>query len=149
MRALLQRVRSAAVDVDGETVAAIGPGLLIFLGVGRGDVRESASRLAEKIVHLRVFPDAERSLNRSIAESGGEILLVSQFTLYADCRRGRRPSFDLAAPPAEAEALYREFAKALSSLGCEPREGIFGANMQVRLQNDGPVTLWLEHSVLS
>ncbi|HLU49642.1 MAG TPA: D-aminoacyl-tRNA deacylase [Planctomycetota bacterium] len=145
MRALVQRVRHAAVDVDDETVAEIGPGLLVFVGVGRADTADHARKLAEKVVGLRVFSDGERSMNRSVADVGGEILLVSQFTLYADTRRGRRPSFEPAAPPDEAQALYRSFAEALTELGFPPKEGIFGANMQVRLQNDGPVTLWLEY----
>jgi D-tyrosyl-tRNA(Tyr) deacylase len=144
VRALVQRVRHAAVDVGGRTVGSIEAGLLVFLGVGRSDTEDEAQRLAQKIVELRIFAEGEKGMQRSLADVGGRILLVSQFTLYADCRRGRRPSFDAAAAPADAERLYRVFAACLADLGHTPQEGVFGADMQVRLENDGPVTIWLE-----
>lgn len=144
MRALLQRVHRAAVEVAGETVGKIGSGLLVFLGVGREDSEEDARHLARKVVQLRVFPDERRPMNRSLEDAGGEILVVSQFTLYADCRRGRRPSFDAAAEPDGARHLVREFTAALADLGHAAQEGVFGAHMNVSLENDGPVTILLE-----
>jgi D-tyrosyl-tRNA(Tyr) deacylase len=144
MRALLQRVRRAAVEVEGEQLGAIGRGLVVLLGVGKGDTEERARKLAEKVVELRVFPDGKHPINRSLRDVGGEILLVSQFTLYADCRKGRRPSFEEAESPELAAALYRRFALALTALGFPPREGVFGAHMVVTLENDGPVTVMLE-----
>jgi D-tyrosyl-tRNA(Tyr) deacylase len=144
VRALLQRVRQAAVDVEGRQVGAIGRGFLVLLAVGREDGEEDVNRLAEKIVELRVFPDDARSMNRSLKEVGGEILLISQFTLYADTQRGRRPSFEPAAEPAMARRLYEEFAARLAQLGFPPQKGVFGTHMLVRLENDGPVTLILE-----
>ncbi len=139
MRALVQRVSEAAVSVDGEEVARIGPGLLVLLGVRRGDGVEEADRLARKVLALRVFEDAEGKLNRSVGESGGQVLCVSQFTLYGDVRKGNRPSFVDAAPPEEAEPLYERVRAALGALG-----GVFGAHMAVALVNDGPVTLLVE-----
>ncbi len=144
MRAVLQRVREAAVAVDGRETGRIGRGLLVLLGIGREDGEEAIAYLAEKIVGLRVFEDDVSAMNRSIADVGGAILLVSQFTLYGDCRRGRRPSFDQAAAPAAAEALYRSFAARLKDRGFPPQEGVFGAMMQVSLVNDGPVTVLLD-----
>lgn len=144
MRALLQRVRRATVTVDGRSTGEIGSGLLVFLGVARGDGAEDARRLAAKAVQLRVFPDEHKSMNRSVTDIQGEILLISQFTLCADCRRGRRPSFDGAAAPEDARELYQEFARALVELGHRPQEGVFGAHMAVSLENDGPVTILLE-----
>ena len=144
MRALLQRVRQASVRIEKAEVGVIGPGLLVFLGVARGDRDEDARKLAEKVVQLRIFPDEKHAMNCSIADAGGDILVVSQFTLYADCRRGRRPSFDRAERPEEAEKLYREFSRALAGLGHRPQEGKFGARMAVSLENDGPVTILLE-----
>jgi D-aminoacyl-tRNA deacylase len=139
MRALVQRVSEAAVSVDGEEVARIGPGLLVLLGVRRGDGLEEADRLARKVLALRVFEDAEGKLNRSVGESGGQVLCVSQFTLYGDVRKGNRPSFVDAAPPQDAEPLYERVRSALGALG-----GVFGAHMAVALVNDGPVTLLVE-----
>ncbi|MEM7232936.1 MAG: D-aminoacyl-tRNA deacylase [Planctomycetota bacterium] len=158
MRALLQRVWSAAVEVEGQQVASIGRGLLVFFGVGDEDAQDAdvsarILKFAEKIIRLRIFPEADspsaggRSMQRSVEDVDGSILLVSQFTLYADCRKGRRPSFEPAAAPDRAEELYREFAAALTELsGRAPQEGVFGAHMNVSLENDGPVTIWLENS---
>jgi D-tyrosyl-tRNA(Tyr) deacylase len=144
MRALLQRVRQAAVEVDGREVGAIASGLVVFLGIGREDTPEDAQKLSEKTVQIRIFPDEKHSMNRSLEDVGGEILLVSQFTLYADCRKGRRPSFEPAEAPERAQALCQEFAQNLEKLGYKPKEGVFGAHMAVRLENDGPVTILLE-----
>ena len=144
MRAVVQRVQEALVTVEGRETGRIGPGLVVFLGIGKGDGEEAIEFLSEKIVGLRIFQDEARAMNRSLAEVGGEILLVSQFTLYGDCRRGRRPSFDGAAAPRDAEPLYRRFAERLGSLGFTPREGVFGAAMKVSLVNDGPVTMLLD-----
>ena len=139
MRALVQRVSSAAVTVEGERVAAIGPGLLVLLGIQRGDGLDEADRLARKLLALRIFEDEAGRMNRSVAEVGGGILCVSNFTLYGDTRRGNRPSFVEAAPPEEAEPLYEHVRATLGAQG-----GRFGARMAVELTNDGPVTLLLE-----
>ena len=139
MRALVQRVSRAAVEVNGREVARIGPGLLVLLGVRAGDTPEQADRLAGKLERLRVFEDADGKLNLSVRDVGGELLCVSQFTLYGDASRGNRPSFVDAAPPADAEPLYERVRTALGAEG-----GAFGAHMRVSLVNDGPVTLLLE-----
>ena len=139
MRALVQRVTAASVTVEGERVAAIGAGLLVLLGVRRGDDVRAAERLARKVLALRVFEDAEGRMNRSVGDAGGELLCVSQFTLYADTSAGNRPSFTQAAPPEEAEPLYERVRSALGAQG-----GRFGARMAVALVNDGPVTLLIE-----
>ncbi len=144
MKAVIQRVRSASVEVAGREISRIGPGLLVLLGVGRGDSEREADYLVGKIVGLRIFPDGEGKMNLSLAETGGEILAVSQFTLYGDCRRGRRPGFSDAAPPEEGERLYDYFCRRLEEEGSPPGRGVFGAQMLVRLENDGPVTLILE-----
>ena len=144
MRAVLQRVVQAAVEVSGERIAAVGPGLLVLLGVGREDGPADVEAIAEKIVHLRIFADAEGHMNRSVTDVGGELLVVSQFTLYADSRRGRRPSYTDAAPPEVAEPLYRACVERLRASGLVVREGIFRADMKVSLTNDGPVTLLLD-----
>ena len=144
MRALLQRVSSGKVIVDGRTVAAISHGLVILLGIGQGDTQENARFLARKIASLRIFEDDAGKFNRSILDSGGAAIVVSQFTLYADTRKGRRPSFTDAAPPEIAEPLVEKFAEALSALGIPTQKGIFGAHMLVDIENDGPVTIWLE-----
>ncbi len=144
MRALLQRVSRASVNVGGKETGAIGSGLVVLLGIKRGDGEDDAKKLATKIIELRVFPDEKHAINRSLKDARGEILLISQFTLYADCRKGRRPSFDLAAKPPEAEALYRFFARELEKSGFKPQEGMFGAHMAVSLVGDGPVTIMLE-----
>jgi D-tyrosyl-tRNA(Tyr) deacylase len=139
MRALVQRVGEAAVSVEGREVARIGPGLLVLLGVRRGDTGEQAQRLARKLLALRIFEDGEGRMNSSVGDTGGEVLCVSQFTLYGDARKGNRPSFVDAAPPDEAEPLYEQVRAALGAQG-----GVFGARMHVSLVNDGPVTLLLE-----
>jgi D-tyrosyl-tRNA(Tyr) deacylase len=144
MRAVIQRVRRGRVSVDDRTVAEIGPGAVILLGVGRGDTPQEALWLAEKISSLRIFEDDEGKMNRSLLEAGGEALVVSQFTLYADSRKGRRPSFLDAADPAEAEPLGRSFAESLRRSGVPVRQGEFGAHMLVEIENDGPVTILLE-----
>lgn len=144
MRAVLQRVSAARVRVAGDTVGEIGPGLLVLLGVGHGDeVREAAS-LADKCAGLRIFEDAAGKMNLSVEESGGSVLVVSQFTLYGDCRKGRRPGFSDAAPPELADRLYLEFVEQLRRRGLTVATGVFRADMQVELVNDGPVTLLLD-----
>ena len=143
MRAVVTRVSGADVAVDGETVAAIGRGLLVLLGVGEGDSSADATRLARRIVDLRIFPDDHRPLNRSLREAGGSVLVVSQFTLLADTSRGRRPSFVRAAPPELAQALYEEFVAAVRAEDVHVETGRFGATMAVRSVNDGPVTILL------
>lgn len=144
MRVLLQRVERAKVAVEGREVAAVGRGFLALVGVTHGDTPETAARLAAKTVKLRVFDDEGGLMNRAIVESGGALLVVSQFTLYADTRRGNRPSFSDAAPPARAEELYEAFVAALRAAGVPVVTGVFGAHMQVSLVNDGPVTILLE-----
>ncbi len=144
MRALLQRVGEASVDVDGEIVGRIGRGWLILLGVGRGDDEAVADAMVDKVAGLRCFEDAEGRTNLSAADVGAQMLVVSQFTLYADTSRGRRPGFTNAAPPDEAERLVERFSDALRSRGFEVQTGRFGAHMQVRLVNDGPFTIWLD-----
>ena len=139
VRAVIQRVGSASVSVEGERVAEIGPGLLVLLGVRRGDTEEQADRLARKLLALRVFEDDEGKLNRSVEDVGGELLCVSQFTLYGDARKGNRPSFVEAAPPEEAEPLYERVLAALGAKG-----GRFGERMTVELLNEGHVTLVVE-----
>ncbi|HEX2027647.1 MAG TPA: D-aminoacyl-tRNA deacylase [Nitriliruptorales bacterium] len=144
MRVLLQRVTHAEVEVNGRIVGAIGPGVLLLVGVARGDDPAVADRLAAKVWHLRVFADAEGAMNRSLADTSRAALVVSQFTLYGDTRRGRRPSWVAAAAPDEASALVDRFVAALQALGADVATGRFGAHMLVRLENDGPVTLILE-----
>jgi D-tyrosyl-tRNA(Tyr) deacylase len=144
MRAVLQRVTSASVTVEGSPVASIGPGLLILLGVAQGDTEEHARKLAAKAAELRIFAGQEGRFDRSLIESGGEALVVSQFTLLASTRKGRRPSFSNAAKPEEAEPLVEAFANALGSLGVATQTGRFGAHMLVSLENEGPVTLVLD-----
>jgi D-tyrosyl-tRNA(Tyr) deacylase len=143
MIALLQRVTTAEVKVAGETVGAIGTGLLVFIAVERGDGEAQADRLIERIVNYRVFPDAEGRMNRSLLESGGELLLVSQFTLAADTRKGNRPSFTPAAAPGEGERLFNYLLAQARHMPMQVAAGRFGADMQVALVNDGPVTLSL------
>ncbi len=141
MRAVLQRVSQARVEVDGQTVGAIGPGLLVLLGIARPDTRPDADYLAERIVGLRIFPDDAGKMNRSVAETGGALLVVSQFTLYGDTRKGRRPSFDQAAPPDQARELYEYFVEACRKKNVPVETGVFQASMSVHLVNEGPVTL--------
>ena len=144
MRAVVQRVKSASVTVGGRLVGAIDHGLLVLLGVGNGDLPEDVQYIATKIRDLRVFPDDAGRMNRSVVETGGAILVVSQFTLQADCRKGRRPSFDHAAPPGAAETLYLDVVGALRESGLRVETGVFQADMDVALVNDGPVTLLLD-----
>ena len=144
MRALLQRTTGARVRVDGEVIGAIGPGLVVFLGIGPADDETTADALARRVTELRIFEDDDGRTNRSLMDIGGEVLAISQFTLYADTRRGRRPGFTAAAPPDLAERLYLRFAEALSSLGVVVATGEFGAVMAVELVNDGPFTIWLD-----
>jgi D-aminoacyl-tRNA deacylase len=144
MKAVIQRAREARVEVDGATVGAIGRGILVLLGVERGDAEADAEWLAGKIAVLRIFEDAAGKMNLSVQEIGGGILAVSQFTLAGNCAKGRRPSFDGAAPPEEANRLYRHFIEAVRKLGIPVETGMFQADMQVSLVNDGPVTFVLE-----
>ena len=148
MRAVVQRVDSASVSVDGEVSGEIGPGLLILLGVGRDDEEKDADYLADKIINLRIFSDEEGKMNRSLLESGGAMLAVSQFTLYGDTRKGRRPSFIEAAEPVKANALYEHFVARVRSLGVKVETGVFQAMMKVSLINDGPVTILLDSKKL-
>src|SRR6266568_732163 len=148
MRALLQRVSHASVTVDGNVVGQIGQGLLVLLGVGQDDSEVQVKTLADKIVHLRIFGDDEGKMNRSLLDIGGQALVVSQFTLYADVRRGRRPSFTDAAPPSLAEPLVEHFKSAIAAHGLTVADGIFGAYMEVELLNNGPVTIWMDSEEL-
>jgi len=141
---VVQRVSEAFVEVEGEVVGRIGLGLLVLLGVGQKDTQEDALYLARKIVHLRVFPDLEGRMNLSLQEVGGEVLLVSQFTLYADTRKGNRPSFLQAAPPDQGKRLYEAALEAFLAQGVHVETGVYGAHMRVHLVNDGPVTLLLD-----
>ena len=144
MKVVLQRVGSAHVRVDDAEVGRIGPGLLVFVGIGKEDSPEDVDYIAGRVRHLRIFDDDDGRMNRSVVESGGELLVVSQFTLYGDCRRGRRPSFDAAAPPNQALALYDALVKTLRASGLKVETGQFQAMMDVELVNDGPVTLIVE-----
>ena len=144
MRAVLQRVNRASVEVSGEVVGRIGKGWLVLLGVARGDADADADKLADKLVKLRAFEDDQGKMNRDVAEAGGSVLVVSQFTLLGDCRGGRRPSFTGAADPAEAERLYLRFVENVRLAGLETATGTFRALMAVELVNDGPVTLLLD-----
>jgi len=143
VRIVVQRVAEARVTVAQETVGAIGPGLCIFLGVGKEDTENHADMLADKIKNLRIFEDEQGKMNRSIVDTGGEVMVISQFTLYGDCRKGNRPSFTDAAPAAEADRLYRYFAERLRRAGLTVATGRFQAQMKVNLVNDGPVTFVL------
>jgi D-tyrosyl-tRNA(Tyr) deacylase len=144
MRALIQRVSEAQVLVEGETVGAISRGVLVLLGVQHHDTLDDVRYLAAKLITLRLFEDAEGKMNNDLRAHHGAVLVVSQFTLYADCRKGRRPSFTRAAPPALAEQLYEAFVAAIDQHGVPVATGRFGAHMHVRLVNDGPVTILLE-----
>jgi D-tyrosyl-tRNA(Tyr) deacylase len=144
MRAVVQRVSEASVRVDGQEVSRIGPGLLVLLGVAQGDGEADLAYLADKVVNLRVFPDEAGHMNRSLLEAGGALLVVSQFTLLGDARRGRRPGFTDAAPPEQANALYRQFVERARASGVRVEEGVFRAMMDVSLVNQGPVTLLLD-----
>jgi D-tyrosyl-tRNA(Tyr) deacylase len=142
--AVIQRVRRASVSVGGEVVASIGPGFLVLVGVAHGDGPDDVAWTARKTAEIRILEDEAGKMNLSLAETGGSVLVVSQFTLLADCRKGRRPAFTGAAPPAEAERLYLEYARALGALGIPTQTGRFGAMMDVELVNDGPVTIVLD-----
>jgi D-tyrosyl-tRNA(Tyr) deacylase len=144
MRALVQRVTRAAVRIDGAVVGAIGPGLLVFLGIRRGDTQAEADWLARKLPALRIFPGERGTFDRALQDTGGALLVVSQFTLYGESRRGLRPDFGASAAPMLAEPLYRHFVERLRADGFEVATGVFGAMMAVALENDGPVTLLLE-----
>ena len=145
MRALVQRVREASVRISDETVAEIGPGLLVLCGIHPSDVDADREWLAHKIVSLRIFDDADGIMNRSLLEAGGEVLAVSQFTLYASTRKGARPSYSAAAPPGIASPAFEAFVGRLEhALGKRVPTGVFGARMQISLVNDGPVTIWLD-----
>jgi D-tyrosyl-tRNA(Tyr) deacylase len=144
MRIVLQRAKSARVDIAGETVGSIGVGLVILLGVTQTDKEQDARYLADKVMQLRIFPDEAGRMNRSLLEAGGALLVVSQFTLYGDCRKGRRPSFDHAAPPEQARTLYECFIQHLKSSNIAVETGVFQAEMEVHLINDGPVTFILD-----
>lgn len=144
MRVCLQRVSEASVQVDGEQVGAIGHGVLVLLGIGQQDTSHEVKQLVDKIVNLRIFADEQQKMNLSLLDVGGQMLVISQFTLWGDCRKGRRPSFVEAADPELAEPLYEEFVEEVRSRGVTAETGRFGAMMQVSLVNDGPVTLVIE-----
>jgi D-tyrosyl-tRNA(Tyr) deacylase len=144
MRALLQRVSEASVEADGRIVGTIQRGLVVFLGISKDDGVGDAAGLADKVVHLRIFPDTAGKMNRSLLEAEGSLLVISQFTLYGDCRKGRRPSFDEAARPEQARALYEQFVSLCRAFGVSVETGIFQAMMRVHLVNDGPVTFLCE-----
>ena len=143
MRLLLQRVTRASVSVEGRVVGQIGPGLMILVGVGHDDTEQVADQMASKAVDLRIFRDADGKTNVSLMDIGGEVLAISQFTLFADTRKGRRPSFIDAAPPELGESVYQRFAAAVEARGVKVERGVFGAEMEVELVNDGPMTIWL------
>lgn len=144
MKAVLQRVQASQVVVDRSIVGQIGPGVLVLLGVGPADTPAIAHRMAEKIVKLRIFSDSQGKMNLSLLETQGEVLVVSQFTLYANCQKGNRPSFTDAAPADLARSLYEEFCRSMERLGLRVAQGVFQADMQVSLINDGPVTIFLD-----
>ena len=144
MRVILQRVREARVDVAGATVGQIGSGLLILLGVTHTDTQEDADYLADRIIHLRIFPDDQGRMNRSLVDTGGALLVISQFTLYGNCKKGRRPSFDEAAPAELARNLYEYFVQRLRASNLSVQTGVFQAEMEIYLVNQGPVTFFLD-----
>ena len=144
MKVLVQRVSRASVRVDGQLCGQIGHGLVLLVGFGPGDDERALRFCAEKCAHLRIFADDQGKMNRSVLDVGGRVLAISQFTLYGDCRKGRRPSFVHAAPPPVAQCLYERFLELLADQGLPPQRGVFGAYMQVEIHNDGPVTLMVE-----
>ncbi len=146
MKVLIQRVKSASVKVESNLVAQIDCGLLAFVGIEKDDIIDTVEKAVKKIVNLRIFPDNSGKMNKSILDTQGEMLIVSQFTLCGDCKKGTRPSFDNAAPPDKAKSLYEDFVKKIRSYGIKTGTGIFGAMMEVNLINDGPVTFMLEFS---
>jgi len=148
MRAVIQRVGEAKVEVEGRTIGQIERGLLVYLGVGKGDEPRDAEFMADKLVHLRIFADGAGKMNRSVTDVGGAVLLVSNFTLHGDCRKGRRPGFDAAAEPAVAESLYENVAELVVRQGVPVEKGAFGAYMHVTSVNNGPVTFLLDSSRL-
>jgi D-tyrosyl-tRNA(Tyr) deacylase len=148
MRAVIHRVSWAKVEVDGNIIGQIGPGLLVYLGVGKGDTQTDAEFMADKLVNLRIFADEAGKMNRSVIDIAGGILVISNFTLYGDCRKGRRPGFDAAAEPALAETLYEKVASLIAASDVPVARGSFGAHMQVSSLNDGPVTFLLDSSRL-
>lgn len=148
MRAILQRVTNAEVKVDGEIIGSIGNGILIFLGVSDDDTEKDLQYIADKMINLRIFEDENGKMNLSVHDIQGELLIVSQFTLYGDCRKGRRPSFDKAGKPDFANEMYEKFIKYCSDSGLKTEHGEFGADMKVSLLNDGPVTIMLDSTKL-
>lgn len=148
MRAVIQRVSWAKVEVEGNTIGQIGPGLLVYLGVGKGDTETDAEFVADKLVNLRIFADEAGKMNRSVIEIAGGILVISNFTLYGDCRKGRRPGFDAAGEPGAAEALYEKVAALIAASDVPVAKGSFGAHMQVSSLNNGPETFLLDSSRL-
>lgn len=144
MRALIQRVKSAKVTVNKEVVSEISAGLLILLGIGKGDDEADITRLSKKVINMRIFDDARGKMNLDIKEKSGQILSVPQFTLYADTRKGNRPGFNLSAEPKIAKEYWMKFNNLIENEGISIREGVFGAHMEVELVNDGPVTIWLD-----
>lgn len=146
MRAVLQRVQKSSVAVDGETVSSISKGIMLLLGVEKNDTEDDLKYIADKTLALRIFEDENGKMNLSITDIGGELLIISQFTLYGDCRKGRRPSFDKAAAPEKANMLYEKFIEVCRNSGLKVQTGIFGADMKVDILNDGPVTIILDSS---
>lgn len=146
MRAVVQRVNNASVEVDGKIVGKIGKGLLVFLGVGDGDTEADLNYIADKTAGLRIFSDEDDKMNLSVTDIDGEILVVSQFTLYGDCRKGRRPNFTASMEPLTAEKMYEDFIELIEAKGIKTAHGEFGADMQVSISNDGPVTILLDSS---
>lgn len=146
MRAVVQRVKNADVSVNGEIIGEIDNGLLVFLGIGDGDTEEDLKYIADKLIGLRIFSDENDKMNLCVTDIGGSVLAISQFTLYGDCRKGRRPNFTAAMEPREARRLYGEFVAYLKKAGINTEQGEFGADMSVRLVNDGPVTILLDSS---
>lgn len=144
MRAVIQRVLNSSVEIDGKVAGRSGKGMLILLGVGKEDTADDITKLVNKLTKLRIFDDEDGKINKSITDINGEILIVSQFTLYWSCKKGTRPSFDNAMPPKEAEEMYEQFVKAMRETGIHCETGEFGADMKVSLVNDGPVTVYLD-----